>query len=386
MNKRKILALSIALFAAGTTAAYAVSTDPISFDADGTLGDGTGGTTIGGDAGGNGFETVGGFDWLPGSSILLAPGPTSVKTSDFTDNGGVGDTLVTVFDPVVSQLYTHGALGSLTDTNGDGIEDPDGLKGSFEITYNAALEETVNTSLTSTRTSLGANGVVGGGDDEWSVESTASLTLATGGTGENFYQIFYDNLTGANPDGGTKSNSLLGTGYNDSTLILEGDVVFSDGNFDAKELVEFVDANDNGRYDPGEIILTSYGLLDQRINDDWAGVESVLGQGSTKLTVDVTFQKEDFFKDPLVQLVSELFFDSQNNSPFNQTNPSMSFDEKDGTDVPFDVGSINGFTGPDTLLQTDASNSFAASVPEPGSLVLLGLGLLGLGAHKQRKT
>ena len=52
------------------------------------------------------------------------------------------------------------------------------------------------------------------------------------------------------------------------------------------------------------------------------------------------------------------------------------------------VGDINGLGrgSPDFVAQTDYNSNFSAKVPEPATVGLLGLALLGLGATRRRKA
>ena len=67
--------------------------------------------------------------------------------------------------------------------------------------------------------------------------------------------------------------------------------------------------------------------------------------------------------------------------PYKQIDPSRLF----GGYAP-NLGTINGLTGTDFIFQADANGSFVRTVPEPASLVLLGVGLAAAGAFSRRRT
>lgn len=351
MNNKLRLAIASALLLSGSLA-YAA--DSIVFDANGT-------------AAGVGDQSIGGFDWAVSSSMANDAIPL-VGSSTF-------------------QAYSHAALQGFTNTAGNPSGAPAGLNSTYEITFIGGFRE-ASTVTPSTSVNFGANGVAGGGDDIITVSSAANFVEATGGN--NFFRVYYDNNTA------TFADNLSGDGFNNGTLILEGSVVDLSGNF-SSTLLRFTDVDSSGSFTAADTVdTTAWQTYDQFNGDSYGGQRTVVGNGSTQLGVNVTFQNNDFFKTNITQLVMDLFFNTSNLLPFLQTNPSADFDNGSGGKVLVDlsgttfqgrnVGSVNGLTGPDIGFQTDANNSFAVAVPEPGILALLGIGLgfMGFNTSKRR--
>jgi len=276
-------------------------------------------------------------------------------------------------------------LGGVLDADGDGVG-TDGLKSDYEITFISGFTETIISQTSDTSVSAGADGGFGtGGDDVYTVKTTIQLAGAdVGDQNVNFFQVYYDDLTDGS---GLKSSSLEGTGFGDGVLILDATVGLVSGNFTST--LQFVDKDNSGDFSFGDTLLTV--ALDNSGNgDQWSGQQTLPGEGATALQADVFYQNYDFFKDDISSMVADLFFNTSNVLPFGETNPSRLFDIGDGAGATLapTLGAVNGLTGPDILFQTDANNSFVktVTVPEPGSMFLLGMGLLTLGMARRRRS
>lgn len=344
----KIKALG-AVVLASSFALPVFAADTITFDADGS-------------GGVNGNTVIGAFDWAAGSTLS----DDSIPTAS-------GDSFNT---------YSHGALIGFLDAAGDPAGAPTGLNTDgtgFEITFISGFTETITNQSTSLAGIDPVSGGLGNGDDIVTYDTTITLENSAS-QNVNFFQVYYDDLSDGS---GLKSSSLDGTGYGDGLLILDANVGVVSGNFTSS--FSFIDANGDYIYQVGETIVTID--LDQSSNgDDWSDQQTLAGEGATSLEADAFYQDNNFFKDDISSLIADLFFNTSNVLPFQQTNPSQSFDDGSGGSIVPVLGDINGYTGPDILFQTDANNSFVKTVPEPGSMFLLGMGLFTLGMARRRRT
>ncbi|MEZ5567674.1 MAG: PEP-CTERM sorting domain-containing protein [Halioglobus sp.] len=344
----KQIAAGLGLALAASAPAFAGNA--IVFDPDGT-------GAVAGDT------TISSFDWFPGSAMTIGVIPTA--TGSF-------------------QTFAHGTLVGAGNQDGD----PVGLAGlgsAYEITFVAAFGEGIS-AVTNTGYALqNNNGAPGGGDDVYTFTQSIVLGDPTGSQ-TNFFEVYWDDSIDA--------SSVAGTGYNDGTLIASGAVTRVVGNFSTQ--FTFVDGDDDGVYNPAfDTIIGSgsptggFALLDQNGVDNWGGQQSVVGNGSTVIDVDLDplTLNSDFFKTNIAALNMDVNFNTSNVLPFNETNPSQSY--WDGSSqVAFgsgNVGEVNGLTGPDIIFQADANNSFVTDVPEPKTVLLFALGLLLLGATTARR-
>lgn len=187
-----------------------------------------------------------------------------------------------------------------------------------------------------------------------------AVTSIVGG-GSSFISDFVD--AGTNTftmyRSSTLANDLTGAGYGAGTVVLAGKVITSTS--------QHIDSGANSD------------RLDNFSADDWAGTGSIVGLGTSNLVLEILSVDAGYFPDlVMTDFITFGFFDNSQVTPFNQVDPSRSFDWLAGGAHVSNVGNNNGTIGPDFLYQADANISFdkdQVQAPEPTTLILLGLGL-----------
>lgn len=210
--------------------------------------------------------------------------------------------------------------------------------------------------------------------------------LATSFTGTNLQSSFF-NMYAMTAAG----NDLTGKGFADGTgdnIILSGRLVsISSSNFTA------TDANGDGV--PDTAVMDQFdsdgpGGVPQ---DNYGGLLTIIGSGSTNLTWEITFVDNNYFTDlDLIGALIKTFINSSLVDPFLQVDPSATF-SSDGIldgDLAHNLGTINGLPVDEASrnfqFQADANQSLdRVAIPEPGSLLLLGIGLGALSMVRRRK-
>ena len=319
----------------GATVAMALGSSAVAQAASTILFDPTG-------AGGAGIA-VDSFDWLPGNALAIGAFSTPPV-------GG----------SVTFELRAQGRLGSFVAPGGTPVAPPAG-----EFTFQTRFFET-------------AIGI-----------GTAATSFSAGAQPlTSLFTIYFDAAADSNP--------VTGAGYGNGTPILSGTLRSAIGGFvDNTSLFSFL-----GAANPFPIAL-----LDQLNIDNQGGTLTRQGNGATSITIDATSQHSGFFRSNVTGLLVDLQDTTFNSVPFAQTDPSDAIFGVVPNYSRTATGRVNGGDPAgscalggqteggvntarcDLHLQTDATTSFNPSVvPEPGTLALLGLGLLAASGVRRRKA
>lgn len=351
MNKITTLTSALALGLAATGGVQAAN--QILFDPDGSGPEGT--------------ILLNSFDWTPDNALALDTTPQQS-----------GDTF---------QINLQAALGNFLDINSDPILGT-GLGTDYEITFQSIFyEEAV----------LVFETLDGGVNANYKLAASQPT---------NYFTIYWDDLTDAS---GTHSNLLTGEGYADGIPILTAAITKNTTTFYIPYEQDFCIGScaDGILGMDGVLDTAAISNLDQSDTNQQPRVGTVEGSGGGTLEALVSTQNSDFFLDPMVQLIVDLFFNSSQVVPFKQVDPTgpitctagvvgecpnlansifTAYDLINGI-YPI-LGCEDGTAVCDFLFQADANQSFSSvRVPEPSIIALLGLGLgaLGIGSRRRRR-
>jgi hypothetical protein len=280
-------------------------------------------------------QTITTIDQAPGNALAKNANQTITQNPDGTTsyNTGMGQAFTLYYQANI-QAFTNGKPVFAS-----------GLGGVPFFTTTAGFGEVVTSySQSDTKRSLG-----------FSYDSTNPV---------NFLRIYAN----------TSGTDLTGSGFSGGNVIYEGTVI--------NETASSFDINTAATDLP--VVLDQFGT------DNYGGVKSLTGSGSSTITVQTTKFDAGYFPDLTVGALILSTFTTSNATPFTSVDPSACFASKT-TDcaIQYNIGPVNVIGGPDVLLQADASQTLALPaairpVPEPATTAMLGLGLALVGVFAGR--
>lgn len=312
-------------------------------------------------------------------AVLASLGMSTGAQADlFTFNPGTGNiTDIALIDQAPGSAIAQGGVSAIQNFASGGTA----AGNNFQLYYQANLS---NMQAADT-TPLFSNGTGGNffnfvasfGETVTSVAGNNSATFAFNpGSAINYFEIFASSSI---------ANNLTGAGFGGATSILKGVITSVDSS-------NFVVSS-----------VTPVNLDQSPNGNQWGTQQTVTGSGSSDITVQVTSVDGTYFPtlNPLNKIVIS-FFNTSQVDPYKQVDPSRCFNTLsfnnagsvcDGVTGGADgyngvLGALNGSSGPDFQFQADANQSITQSVPEPGTVAMVGLGLtlLGLGGVRRRKA
>jgi hypothetical protein len=298
--------------------------------------DPTGGTTtIGGYHPGPQTGTIS-FNWGSGDALAVG-GVTAVN--NFISNGNKPGPLPTTF-----QLYAQLKLSNLN--NAGGGTTPTGLNSTATINPPAGYQITEVVSFTEQVSAVSGN--------------AATFEIASTQKAPSGLTIYYQDIQAA---GGLSTDFNAGTGF---TAAATGTIIYQATIF-TNENSNFTDTTKQN------------GLPTKPLNPtgtNYVGTMTDQGVGGVSLDMTTTFVDTNFFKPDAGMAFTASNFTSNLNNPFAQIPASIKFNDPlaglgAGATGPVpNIGSVNGFSGPDFLFQiSGAAQSFTqtpTSTPPAG--------------------
>lgn len=272
------------------------------------------------------------IDWNEaGSGVAIGQGP-------FGTPFVVGNTFTFLYQANMVGL-TPGPVPAGLDASSNGVWDPPpSTATAFEFTVVARLSEVVS-SFTST------SGACGAGCTQF------QATFLRNPAAPSYVSIFYDSPTTTGPrGGGVPANTSTGAGFDDGIEVMRMNI-------------------DDG--EPGFATLSTFTAL-------VGGLGGGTGQGAAKIHGSLTGPGA-FVNPAYLSGVRALIMDFDYQADLNYppgTSATASFHNMAEPDTLYPVHAV---AGNDLVLKVDGANQFTTQLPEPASLLLLGIGLLGLG-------
>lgn len=269
------------------------------------------------------------LDWSPDTALV-----TPTTAGDSVNNPYVGQQLET---------YVQGTLGSIKNGAGKTVS-PNGLNVDYEWTFVGAFGEQVS----------------GVGFDPVTGKTTLNLQTVSGGL--NYFEVWVSAVD---------SNTLAGTGYNNGTKVLSGTI-------DAYDAVA-----DKGKTSFTANPKSAVVALDQSGANDYPTLQTTTGSGTGDVNLTIGYVDNNYFKNIAVGDALSIFLQTNLGLPFGQVDPSRLVAGQLATDASV-IGTTNGLNGDSLILQSDAASNFEVKrIPEPTSVALASLGLVGLGLRRR---